>query len=158
MFAGRSKLEGCKGSMKDIQTHLDKIRSDAAECVLLGNLVTDGKREVFARTAQHLYALALEVEKTIAANSADKGTRGESEHMARAGDREEAVATDIAAADHQQTARPRRMLPWLLAVVLGGIVGHSFGRITRPRSIGLHIPCSQNTTSRRHHRTKQNRL
>jgi len=74
--------------MKDIQTHLDKIRSDAAECVLLGNLVTDGKREVFARTAQHLYALALEVEKTIAANSADKGTRGESEHMARAGDRE----------------------------------------------------------------------
>ena len=126
MFAGRSKLEGCKGSMKDIQTHLDKIRSDAAECVLLGNLVTDGKREVFARTAQHLYALALEVEKTIAANSADKGTRGESEHMARAGDREEAVATDIAAADHQQTARPRRMLPWLLAVVLGGIVGAFF--------------------------------
>jgi len=112
--------------MKDIQTHLDKIRSDAAECVLLSSLVADGKREVFARTAEHLNALALEVEKTIATNSADKGTRGESEHMARAGDREEAVATDIAAAPHQQAARPRRMLPWLLIVGLGGIVGAFF--------------------------------
>ena len=112
--------------MKDIQTHLNKIRSDAAECLLLSNLVTDGKREVFAKTAEHLNALALEVEKTIATNSADKGTRGESEHIARAGDREEAVATDIAAAHHQQAARPRRTLLWLLVVVLGGIVGAFF--------------------------------
>lgn len=119
------QLWGYKGSMKDIQTHLDKIRSDAAECVLLRNLVPDGKGEVFARTAEHLNALALEVEKTIAANSADKGTRDESVHMARAGDREAAVATDIAAAHHQQAARPRRMLPWLL-VVLGGIGGAFF--------------------------------
>jgi hypothetical protein len=103
--------------MKDIQTHLDKIRSDAAECLLLSNLFSDGKGEVFARTAQHLNALALEVEKTIATNSAD---------TARAGGREEAVATDIAAAHHQQAARPRRMLPWLLVVVLGGIVGALF--------------------------------
>ena len=112
--------------MKDIQTLLDKIHSDAAECLLLSNLVTDGKGEVFARTAEHLNALALEVGTTIATNSADKGTRGESEHMARAGDREEAVATDIAAAHHHQAARPRRMLPWLLVIVLGGIVGTFF--------------------------------
>jgi hypothetical protein len=112
--------------MKDIQTHLDKIRSDAAECVLLSNLVADGKGEVFARTAEHLNALALEIETTIATNSADKGTRGESEHMARAGDREEVVATDIAAVHHQQAARPRRMLPSLLVVVFGGIVGAFF--------------------------------
>src|ERR1700704_2262055 len=107
--------------MKEIQTRLDKIRSDAAECLLLSNLITDEKREVFARTAEHLNALALEVEKTIATNSADK---------ARAGDREEAVATDIAAAiaaaHHQQAARPRRMLPWLVVIVLGGIVGALF--------------------------------
>src|SRR5258706_14178620 len=108
--------------MKDIQTHLNKIRSDAAECLLLSNLVTDGKREVFAKTAEHLNALALEVEKTIATNSADKGTRGESEHIARAGDREEAVATEIAAAHYQQAAPPRPTLPWLVAVVLGGLV------------------------------------
>jgi BA14K-like protein len=105
--------------MKDIKTHLDKIRSDAAECLLLSNLVADGKREVFAKTAEHLNALASEVEKTIATNSADEGTRGESEHMARTGHREEAVATDVAAAHHQQAART---LPWLLVVVLGGIV------------------------------------
>jgi hypothetical protein len=109
--------------MKEIKTHLDKIRSDAAECLLLSNLVTDGKREVFAKTAEHLNALASEVEKTIATNSADEGKRRESEHMARAGGREEAVATDIAAAHHQQAARPRRTLPWLLVVVLGGIIG-----------------------------------
>ena len=112
--------------MKDIQTHLDKIRSDAAECVLLGSLVADGKGEVFARTAQHLYALASEVEKTVAINSADKGTSGESEPMARAGDGEEPVATDIASADHRPAAPPRRMLPWLLAIVVGGIVGALF--------------------------------
>ena len=103
--------------MKDIQTHLDKIRSDAAECLLLSNLFTDGKGEVFARTAEHLNALALEVGKTIATNGAD---------TARAGDREEAVATDIAAAHHRQAARPRRMLPWLLVIVLGVIVGAFF--------------------------------
>jgi hypothetical protein len=104
--------------MQDIQAHLDKIRSDAAECALLGNLVTDGKREVFARTAEHLNALASAVERTITANGAD---------VARAANREEAVATDDAVAHHQQqAARPRRMLPWLLAIVLGVIVGAFF--------------------------------
>src|SRR5260221_13853415 len=112
--------------MKDIQTHLNKIRSDAAECLLLSNLVTDGKREVFAKTAEHLNALALEVEKTIATNSADKGTRGESEHIARAGDREEAVGTEMTSGEHQQAARPRRTALWLLVCFLGGSVGALF--------------------------------
>src|SRR5258708_4572188 len=112
--------------MKEIQTHLNKIRSDAAECLLLSNLVTDGKREVFAKTAEHLNALALEVEKTIATNSADKGTRGESEHIARAGDPEAAIATNIAATHQPQAARPRRVLPWLLVIVIGGLVGAFF--------------------------------
>src|SRR5712672_3849417 len=73
--------------MNDIQTHLDKIRSDAAECVLLSNLVADGKGEVFARTAKHLSALALEIEKTIATNSASKlvDQRHEPELAARHG-------------------------------------------------------------------------
>lgn len=109
--------------MKDMQAHLEKIRSDAAECALLSNLVADGKREVFAKTAEHLNALASEVEKTIAASGADRGVRGESWPMARAADREEVVATDIAAAHHQPAARPRRMLPWLLVVVSAGLVG-----------------------------------
>jgi len=114
--------------MNDIQTHLEKIRSDAAECVLLSNLVGDGKGEVFARTAKHLSGLALEIEKTIAKNSADEDPRGQSVNMARAGDRQQAVATDIAKAPHPQAVRPRRMLPWLLVIVLGGIVGAFFWR------------------------------
>jgi hypothetical protein len=114
------------GSMNDLRTHLDKIRSDAAECVLLSNLV-DGKREVFARTAEHLNGLALEVEKAIAKNNADEGTRGESAHRGRPGDREEVIATHIAPAHHhQQAVRPRRTLPWLLVIVLSGIVGAFF--------------------------------
>src|SRR6266850_4075694 len=108
--------------MTDIQAHLDKIRSDAAECILLSSLATDGKREVFARTAEHLNALASEIEKTIATNNADKGARGESVHVARPADHDEAVATDIAVAHQQPALRPRRMLPWLLVVVLGGMV------------------------------------
>lgn len=110
--------------MKDIQAHLDKIRSDAAECILLSSLVPDGKREVFAKTAEHLNALALEIEKTLAANSAD---------MTHAGNRDEAIAADIAAAHHQHAARPRRMLPWILAIVFGGIVGTSFWAINPAR-------------------------
>jgi hypothetical protein len=104
--------------MKDIQAHLEKIRSDAAECALLGNLVTDGKREVFARAAEHLTALASAVEKTIATAGAD---------MAPAAIREAAVATDnVAAHHHQQAARPRRILPRLLAIVSGVIIGAFF--------------------------------
>ena len=108
MFAGLSKLWEQKNSMMEIQTRLAKIRSDAAECRLLSNLVTDEKREVFARTAEHLIDLALEVEKTIATNSVD---------IARAGAREEVVATE--AAHHQRWARQRRMLPWLLFMACG---------------------------------------
>ncbi len=92
----------------------------------LSSLATDGKREVFARTAEHLNALASEIEKTIATNTVDKGTRGESVHVARPADHEEAVAADIAVAHQQSAARPRRTLPWLLAVVLGGIVAAFF--------------------------------
>jgi hypothetical protein len=78
----------------------------------------------FRQDGPTLECSALEVEKTIATNTADKGTRGESEHKtARAEDREETVATNIAAAHHSKTARPRQILPWLLIIVIGSIVG-----------------------------------
>src|SRR5215207_2832256 len=109
--------------MTDIRAHLDKIRSDAAECILISSLAPDGKREVFAKTAEHLNGLASEIEKTIAANIADNGKRGENVHVARAADHKEAVAADMAVAHHQPVARPHRMLPWLLVMVLSGIVG-----------------------------------
>ena len=54
--------------MKDMQTQLEKLRTDAAECALIRDLATDPKkRELFTRLAAHLAVLADEVERAIAA-------------------------------------------------------------------------------------------
>ncbi|MGY4427557.1 hypothetical protein [Bradyrhizobium betae] len=53
--------------MKDMQVQLEKLRTDAAECALIGDLATDPKkRELFTRLADHLTVLASEVERAIA--------------------------------------------------------------------------------------------
>jgi hypothetical protein len=52
--------------MKDLQVHLEKLRTDAAECALIRDLATEKtKKELFARLAQHLEVLADEVEQAI---------------------------------------------------------------------------------------------
>lgn len=52
--------------MKDMRAHLEKLRSDAAECALIRDLATDPiKRELFTRLAEHLATLAREVETAI---------------------------------------------------------------------------------------------
>jgi hypothetical protein len=52
--------------MKDYQKHLEKLRTDAAECALISDLATNPeKRELFARLAGHLRRLASEVEQAI---------------------------------------------------------------------------------------------
>src|SRR6202035_2333201 len=99
--------------MTDIQTHLRKIRSDAAECLVLSNLATDGKREVFIRIAEHLNALALELETSIKTGS-DGG--GASKH-------EEIAAFNVPRTDQQPAPQPRSRLPWLLAIFVGAISG-----------------------------------
>lgn len=49
--------------MKDYQAHLEKLRTDAAECALIRDLATDNaKRELFDRLANHLTVLAEHVE------------------------------------------------------------------------------------------------
>jgi hypothetical protein len=54
--------------MKDMQAHLEKLRTDAAECALIRDLATDPeKRDLFTRLAEHLATLASEVEAAIAA-------------------------------------------------------------------------------------------
>jgi len=54
--------------MKDMKAHLEKLRSDAAECALIRDLATDPqKRALFTRLADHLTALAGEVEAAISA-------------------------------------------------------------------------------------------
>jgi hypothetical protein len=61
--------------MQDMRVHLEKLRTDAAECALIRDLATDvKKRELFTRLAEHLSMLASEVEAAIAASTAgEKG-------------------------------------------------------------------------------------
>ena len=93
--------------MKDIQTHLNKIRSDAAECLVLGTLAPDGKQAMFTRIAQHLNALAMDLEKTMAATVNPGGT-SEKENVV------------INVPPHPGTAvRPRHTLRWAGILVLG---------------------------------------
>lgn len=49
--------------MTDCLAHLEKLRTDAADCALIRDLATDkAKRELFDRLANHLTVLAEHVE------------------------------------------------------------------------------------------------
>lgn len=53
--------------MKDMQASLEKLRVDAAEAALIRDLARDTrKRELYGRLADHLAALAAEVERAMA--------------------------------------------------------------------------------------------
>ena len=54
--------------MKNYRTHLETLRQQAAESALIGALATvPQKRELFAKHAEHLSALAAEVERAMVA-------------------------------------------------------------------------------------------
>ena len=56
--------------MEDYQVHLEKLRKDAAECVLIRDLATDlAKRDMFDRLSRHLDQLADEVERSLNARA-----------------------------------------------------------------------------------------
>lgn len=56
--------------MRDMQKHLEGLRTAAAECRLISALATGlQKRELFARLADHLNVLAAEVERAIGARA-----------------------------------------------------------------------------------------
>jgi hypothetical protein len=60
--------------MQDMRAHLEKLRTDAAECALIRDLATDPeKRALFARLAEHLSGLANEVEAAIASKLSEDG-------------------------------------------------------------------------------------
>jgi hypothetical protein len=65
--------------MIDYQAQLEKLRRDAAECALIADLATSPqKRELFARLAEHLGALAADVKRAMtAANENASGTSGD---------------------------------------------------------------------------------
>jgi hypothetical protein len=53
--------------MKDYRSHLEALRKQAAESALISALTTvPHKRELFAKHAEHLNALAAEVERAMA--------------------------------------------------------------------------------------------
>jgi hypothetical protein len=52
--------------MKDMQTHLEKLRNQTAECETIAKLTTDNeKRDLFTKLAQHYNVLASELERAI---------------------------------------------------------------------------------------------
>jgi hypothetical protein len=107
--------------MTDLQAHLRKIRSDAAECLMLSNLATEGKRELFARIAEHLNALALEIEKTTAVGGAADGS------ATVAPNHEQTVPADHerpAALELEQAAAVRRPARswWISSALLAGVL------------------------------------
>ena len=54
--------------MNDMEKRLERLREDAAECVITSGLAIDKeKRDLFARLAAHLTALADEVERVMKA-------------------------------------------------------------------------------------------
>jgi hypothetical protein len=58
--------------MKDYWTHLEALRKPAAESALISALAIDPqKRELFAKHAAHISALAAEVEHAMAANKVE---------------------------------------------------------------------------------------
>ncbi|KRR18318.1 hypothetical protein [Bradyrhizobium retamae] len=70
--------------MKDLQKHLKKLRTDAAECKLINDLATGlEKRELFARLADHLSVLASEVEHAISAKVSSTETKQRRSHDAQ---------------------------------------------------------------------------
>ncbi|MFB9266699.1 hypothetical protein ACFFWD_26670 [Bradyrhizobium erythrophlei] len=62
--------------MKDMQTQLEKLRVDAAECALIRDLATDPrKRKLFTILAEQHARLASEVERALAEVKSDDEAR-----------------------------------------------------------------------------------
>jgi hypothetical protein len=62
--------------MQDMAERLAKLRDDADDCLLISRLATDKpKRELFAKRADDLTAMALDVERAQNATSAADGKR-----------------------------------------------------------------------------------
>ena len=54
--------------MKDMQSQMEKLLTEASECALIASLATDKiKQELFGRLAEHYRVLAAEVQKAILA-------------------------------------------------------------------------------------------
>jgi hypothetical protein len=106
--------------MTDMHAQLNKIRSDAAECLLLSSLANSDKQEMFAKMADHLNSLAREIEKQMAVQSGDvpfvehRSTEFSTDPLP---DHHPLVASRPPVAANPAT-QSRRFLPWLLLVAV----------------------------------------
>jgi len=58
--------------VEDLQARLEKLRTDAEDCALIGKLATDaGKRDLFNRLAANLRNMASDVQAMIALKRAE---------------------------------------------------------------------------------------
>ena len=125
--------------MKDMQAHARKIRSDAAECLILSNLVTEERRHLFGRIAEHLNSLALEIEREPVKDFSDSLS-------ASPPPQSELILETAAPADRRRpAARLSPWLPWLLLVVTIGTAGIVLG-VNRTGSNSSNLP--PNTASK----------
>jgi hypothetical protein len=103
--------------MKDIQTQLEKLRGEAAECLVLSNLSTDPeKQNLFARVADHITGLASAVQNELAAEPANAVHTVEKPPVV----------------DRKPSIRFRQMLPWIAVAILltaaGGFFSYRAGK------------------------------
>jgi hypothetical protein len=103
---------------KDLQSYLKNIRSDAAECLVLGSIVADEKRQVFIRTAEHLNGLAAGLEKSLLEIGADKvSTTGHKERSDLS-----LPPANMSSPPLQPSQKPRRLFPWLFGILFGATI------------------------------------
>jgi hypothetical protein len=58
--------------MQDMQTHLEKLRVQLAECEMIRDLATaPAKRELFTRLAEHFRVLVAEIENAITGGASE---------------------------------------------------------------------------------------
>lgn len=117
----RSALPAEEGDfMKDIQTHLEKLRSEAAQCLVASNLTTDPeKRQLFASVAEQIPGLASAVQNEVAVESAN---------VVR--------AAETAVVDQKQAIRYRQILPWFVVVILLAAAGaFAWPRVEKDASV-----------------------
>lgn len=110
--------------MKDMQAHARKIRSDAAECLVLSNLVTEERRHLFGRIAEHLNSLALEIETETVTGAPNEPSPAPDPHV-------NFPDQPVVPTDQKQTVRSWRLLPLSLLVVLIIIAGAVLWAVNR---------------------------
>jgi hypothetical protein len=132
--------------VNSMQKHLEKVRSDAAECLLLSSLAHDKSKDMFAQVAQHLTELASEMEKTPLANpsnvvAAEFIPIGPAvDHVATSGKKNVVVVPSEKGAEPdgaRQNQKSRR--PWLFVAVVGTVAGFSLWASPLPDRLHWHF-------------------